>query len=230
MNAPTKRSFFPIGKLAFGLLPALLLTSCYKRTPEQPLFPARGPKEAVFWHWTTDFFEKMKKTGVFDSESIREVIHYLNEPGFELTASLSLQEGLAQRFDPNDLALALVEDKGVRSQVENKHIWLEEFGTILGLHPAGDWRTGFWLAARAAERGSIDSAGFDFANKELDGEFADKSCAVGLLIRAYSFGGKDREWAIDRLDREIANSKGPEHRFWLAAKSIAVGDLVTDAR
>ena len=64
---------------------AVLFTqSCHKATPERPLFYARGPKANAFNNWTPDFFNKMKKPHVFDSESMRKVIHYLDEPGLEL--------------------------------------------------------------------------------------------------------------------------------------------------
>ena len=52
--------------------------------------------------------------------------------------SLLLEEGVDQRVDPKELALAIFEDKGVRAPVENKYIWLARTERIMELSPSDD--------------------------------------------------------------------------------------------
>jgi hypothetical protein len=187
---------------------------------------------ANYLRWSREYWERMSEPGVqFDSESMRIIIHNINETGpTGWCAGLDLVRGAEVSPELRDIVAAIIEEKAIRANFREKFIWLSMVARTLKL-PAID---GDLLAqsrrysVRARIVGTVDGDARSFAEHCLASiEFSHQAAAIPLLIEAVTlFGHEHREWALAQLERKMQTNKQTEHSFWVACIGALTSKIV----
>lgn len=184
--------------------------------------------EVNYLRWSREYWERMSKPGVkFDSESMRMIIHNINEAGLTgWCAGIDLVRGAEVSPEFRDMVAAILEEKAIRANSREKFIWLSTVAQVLRL-PATDgelFTQSRRYGARARIIGTVGGDARSFAEHCLAStEFSHQAASIPLLIEAVTLGHEHREWALAQLERKMQTSEQAEHSFWVACMSALTG-------